>query len=151
MFWNNNYIEYESNGDKNTNLSRDEYFNKTKPYLRNIIINLQNSNTGKIQLTIAINFISSKDAEEECVMHSRSDNIKFTSNEVLDELLESLRSRYQGHLQTSMRVSDFIFDSVQLMNYKCHKVNFRRAGSNIDSPDRIKKKKATINPNNEND
>ena len=27
-FWNNNYIEYESNGDKNRNLSLDEYLNK---------------------------------------------------------------------------------------------------------------------------
>ena len=39
-FWNNNYIEYESNGDKNRKLSLDEYFNKIKPYLRNIIIDL---------------------------------------------------------------------------------------------------------------
>ena len=42
-FWNNNYIEYESNGDKNRNLSLDEYLNKIKPYLRNVIIDLQNS------------------------------------------------------------------------------------------------------------
>ena len=26
--WNNNYIEYESKGDKNGNLSLDEYLNK---------------------------------------------------------------------------------------------------------------------------
>ena len=36
-----------------------------------------------------INVVSSKDAEEERVMHSRSDNMKFTScndaNEVIDE------------------------------------------------------------------
>ena len=44
-----------------------------------------------------------------------------------------------------MRGGDFIFDSVQLMCYKCHRVNFRRRGSYIDSPDWIKKKKATIN------
>ena len=44
-----------------------------------------------------------------------------------------------------MRGSDFIFDSVQLLYYKCHKVNFKRSGSYIDSPDWIKKKKATIN------
>ena len=60
-------------------------------------------------------------------MHSRSDNIKYTSykntKEVVDELFELLCSRYQGHLETSMRGSDFIFDSVQLMYYKCHKVN----------------------------
>ena len=42
-FWNNNYIEYESNGDKNRNLSLDEYLNKIEPYLRNVIIDLQNS------------------------------------------------------------------------------------------------------------
>ena len=27
-FWSNNYIEYESNGDKNRNLSLDEYLNE---------------------------------------------------------------------------------------------------------------------------
>ena len=52
-------------------------------------------------------------------MHSRSNNIKFTyyndAKEVVDELINSLRSRYQGNLETSMRESDFIFDSVQLM------------------------------------
>ena len=82
--------------------------------MRNIIIDLQNSDTWKIQLTIAINSISSKDAEEERVMHSRSENIKFTFynavNEVVNELFDSLRSRYQGNLETSMRGSDFIFD-----------------------------------------
>ena len=37
------------------------------------------------------------------------------------------------------------------MYYKCHKVNFGRGGSYIDSPDWMKKKKATINPKNKND
>ena len=50
-----------------------------------------------------------------------------------------------------MRGSDFIFDSVQLMCYKCHKVNFKRRGLYIDSPDWIKIKKATINSNNDDD
>ena len=63
-------------------------------------------------------------------------------------LFESLRSRYQGNLETSMTGSDFIFDSVQLMYYKCHKVNFKRDHLYIDTPDCIKKKKAIINPKN---
>ena len=46
------------------------------------------------------------------------------------------------NLETSMKGSDFIFDSVQLMYYKCHNVNFKRNGSYIDSPDCIKKKKS---------
>ena len=49
--WNNYYIEYESNGDKNSNLSIDEYLNKIEPYLRDVIIDLQSSDTWKIQLT----------------------------------------------------------------------------------------------------
>ena len=34
--------------------------------MRDIIIDLQSSDTWKIQLTIAINFISSKDTEKVC-------------------------------------------------------------------------------------
>ena len=88
-------------------------------------------------------------------MHASSGNIKFKpysdANNVIDKLLKSLRSKFQVNLITSMRGSDFIFDSVQLMYYKCHKVNFRRGGSYIDFLDQIKKKKATINPKNEED
>ena len=103
-FWNNNCIEYESHSDKNKNLSLDEYLNKIKPYLRRIINSYQNSDAWKIQLAIAIVFISSKDVEEERVMHSDSSNIKFTpysdANGVIDNLFKSVRSRYQGKLET---------------------------------------------------
>ena len=37
-FLDNNYIEHENNGDKNKYLLLDEYLNKTKTYLRNIMI-----------------------------------------------------------------------------------------------------------------
>ena len=67
-FWNNNYIDYESNGDKNVSL--DEYLNKIKPYLKDIIIDLQSSSRQKIQLTVAINFVFSTNTEEERVMYS---------------------------------------------------------------------------------
>ena len=40
-----------------------------------------------------------------------------------------------------MRGCDFIFDSVQLMYYKCLKINFIRSGSYIDTPDWINEKK----------
>ena len=114
--------------------------------MKNRIIDLQNSDTSwKIQFTIAVNVISSKVAEEEHVMNSWSYNIKFTSyndaNEVVCELFELVRSRYQGKLWTSIRGSDFIFYSVQMIYYRCHLVNFRRDGSCTDSPDWIKKEK----------
>ena len=71
-FWNNNYIEYKSNGETNNNLSPEEYLKKIKPYLSYIIIDLQKFDTWKIQLTMAINFILLKDAEKERAMHSRA-------------------------------------------------------------------------------
>ena len=87
--------------------------------MRNIIIDLQSSDTWKIQLTISTNFISSKDTEEERVMYAINDNIKFTSyndaNDVANKLFESLLSRYQDNLETLMRECNFFFDSVQLM------------------------------------
>ena len=88
--------------------------------------------------------LTSKDTEEEHVMHSTSDNIKLrhnNANKVVNKFFESLCSKYQDNLQISMRRSNFIFDSVQPMYYKCHKVNFKCSGSYIDSPDWIKNKK----------
>ena len=147
-FLENNYIEYENNSEKIRNLPLDEYLNKIESYLGNIIISLQNSDTWKIQLTIKINFISLKDTEEERVMHENSDKIKFHNkvNDVVNELFKSLLSKYRDALETSMKESDYIFDSVQLWYYKCHKVYFKRVRSYIDSPDWIKKENATTNP-----
>ena len=45
------------------------------------------------------------------------------------------------NLETSMRGSDFKFDSVKPTYYKCHKVNFKHGGSYVDFPDWIKRKK----------
>ena len=41
-FYSNNYIEYESNGDKNKALSIKQYVDEIKPYFEDIIINLKN-------------------------------------------------------------------------------------------------------------
>ena len=51
-FWSRNYIEYDSNGDRNKILSIEEYPNKITPYLKHIINDYKKSSTCKIQLTI---------------------------------------------------------------------------------------------------
>ena len=146
--WSNNCVEYESNDDRNKTLSVEEYLNKIRPYLKDIINNLKKSYTWKIQLTIANTFISPIDNDEQRVMHSESDNIEIMINdeadEVIKELSDSLKNRYQNNLE-SMKVSEFVFDYVHLLYYKCHKRNLNRGGSYIDSSDWIKNKKATIN------
>ena len=70
---------------------------------------------------------------------------------VVEELFELLLNGYQKNLQESVKSSGFVFAYIHLLYYKCHKINPNRGGSNIDSPDWIKNKKATINPFNKKD
>ena len=59
------------------------------------------------------NFISFKDTSEECVIYSKSNNLEIVINdkadEVIEELFESLFSRYQVSLETKMNSSNFIW------------------------------------------
>ena len=90
----------------------------------------------KIQLTIAINFISSKQNDVERVMHSNSDNIEIMINDEADEVIKvfkSLKKRYQNNLEL-MKGSEFVFNCNHLLYYKFHKTNLNRSGSYIDSP-----------------
>ena len=69
---------------------------------------------------MAIDFISSKDTDDEVVMHSKSNNTEIMiynkADEAIEELFESLLNGYQIGLETSMQGSDFIFDSINLLN-----------------------------------
>ena len=104
--------------------------------------------TRKIQLTLTINFISSKDDnDEEHEKHSKSNNIEIMMNKEADHSKKRyLKRRYQSKLEESMEGSEFVFDYLHLLYYKCHKIHLSCGGSYIDSPDWIKNKKAAINP-----
>ena len=64
------------------------------------------------------------------------------TDELIEKFFESLLNRCQIGLETSMISSDFIIDYVNLLHCKCHKINLKRSGSYIDSPDWIKKQKS---------
>ena len=87
-------------------------------------------------------------------MHSKSDNIeimiKDEADEVIKELFDSHKNRYQNNLE-STNSSEFVFDYVHSLHYKCHKINPNRVALYINSLDWIKNKKATINPFNKKD
>ena len=57
------------------------------------------------------------------------------ADEVVEELFESLCNRYQNNLENWMKGSEFVFNYVHLLCYKCHKINAYCGGSYIDSPD----------------
>ena len=60
--------------------------------------------------------ISSKDSDEERIMHSKSDNTEIMiidkANEIIGKRLESLLNRYHIELETSVSDTDLIFDCV---------------------------------------
>ena len=125
-------IECESNGDRSKTLSAEEYLNKIRPFLKflrflkDIINTLKKYETWEIQLTKAINLISSKDNYEERVMHSKRDKIEIMINDEANGVIKNLY-------------------------YKYHKINPNFGASNIDPPDWITNEKTTINPMNKKD
>ena len=91
----------------------------------------------------------SKDTDEECAMHSKSDNIEIMTYDKADkvtvELFESIFSRYKTGLKKSLKGSDFVVDCVDILYNKCYKINLRRGRSHLDSPDWMKNKKNNNN------
>ena len=74
--YNNNYIEYGSEG--NEILSLEEYLNLKEWYLRELINDHKNKGEWKIQLIAQIKFISLRPGSNETrVMHTRTVNEEF--------------------------------------------------------------------------
>ena len=59
-----------------------------------------------MQLIMSISFISSKDFDETCNMHTKSDNIEIMmgneTDEIVEELFKSLLQKYQDGLEESI-------------------------------------------------
>ena len=149
--YNNNYIEYRSEGDRI--LTVEEYIALIEPYLGELINDYKSKGEWKFQLTAQFNFISLRPGSDETrVMHSKSDNEEFMNgsdtDEIIKEIFKSLLQRYQENLQGKMRGSDFAFDGVNFLYYDFNKISINRGGSCIDSPKWLKDKKSTINPKN---
>ena len=103
--FNGNYVEYESNGGKDRNLSLKQYIYMINPYLRDIMndhktpLKLKDHRSNevidyetqfgewKIQLIMSINFISSKDSNETRNTHKKSDNIESMMGSETDDIL----------------------------------------------------------------
>ena len=106
-----------------------------------------NSNSNKY-------FISTKNTGETCTIYTWSNNVTIMqgrdTNDIIKKHFESFLYVYQEKLKT-IKGSDFVFESVYLMDYKLHRVRLKRGGSYIKSPEWLENKKAIINPKNEND
>ena len=131
--YNNNYVQYESRGDKILTLK--EYLNLIEKYLRKLINYYKNNNGElKVQLIAEINFISLKPGSDETrIMHMRSDNEEFMNgsdtDEIIEGLFESFLQKYEENLQEKMKGSDFEFDGVNFLYYDFNKISMNRGGS----------------------
>ena len=124
--FNDNYVEYESKGEKNKNLSPKEYLDIIRLYLSDTINDHKTQREWEIQLTMSINFISSKDSDETSTLRTKNNNIEIMmgneTDEIIEKHFESLLQKYQEGLEESMkRGSEFIFDSVDLLYYHLQK------------------------------
>ena len=96
----------------------------------NKVIDYKTPGERKIQLTMAINFVSSKDSDQNRIMRTKSHNVEIMmgneTGEIIKELFESLLQNYQTDLEESMRGSEFIFNSVDLSYYHLLKISLNR-------------------------
>ena len=99
--------------------------------LSNMTNDLKTKGAWKIQSSMKINFMSSKDTNETSIIYKYSVNI-----EIVQKLFDSLLQRYQKGLEEKMKGSDFVVvvvvvvvDSVDLLHYKCHRISLNCGGS----------------------
>ena len=101
-----------------------------------------------------VNFISSRDTGETRIYYVWSDNVSIMqgedTNAIIRKILKSFLHNYQQELKM-IKGSNFIFESVNLLDYKLHTVCLRRGGSYIKSLEWSENKKAVINPKNNDD
>ena len=143
------YILYESRGNKDAKLALWEYFDKIRPYLKDMIDDYKSKGEWKIQITMRIIFIFFTDKNETQVMHTKNDNVKIMNGtDAINELIDSFMKRYQEGLETKMQGSSYIFDRIDLLEYYLHKISLKRGSSYIESPEWIKNIGVTINPKN---
>ena len=69
------------------------------------------------------------------------------TNAIIRENFKSFLHNYQQELKI-IKGSDFVYESVDLLDYKLHRVRLNRGGSYIKSPKWLLHKGATINPKN---
>ena len=108
----------------------------------------------KNQISMHVNIISSKDTGETRTIYVWSDKVRIMrgsdTNDIIRKNFRSFLHNYEKELKI-IKGSDFVFESVELVDYKLHRVRLRRGGSYVKSPEWLANKKATINPSNKSD
>ena len=131
----NNYLEYISNGNDSLNLN--EYLELIKQYLNDLINVYKAKGEWKLQISAEISFVSQKQdlmKRVQCTMFTPEKfMIGSETEEVAENLIMSILQKYQDNLQNKMKGSDFIFNGINYLYYDLNRITISKGGSYIIS------------------
>ena len=144
---------YTCRGDKNRDKNISMYLDKVRSFLIALIDEKKVSDQ-KIQLDIAIN-LRHITKNDRITFYVKSKNIVYLSldhsEDILEQLINSLLKYYEDKLLICRTDSSSAYESVEGLSIHFHKIDLNRGSSYMPSPDWLKNKGATINPQNTKD
>ena len=148
--FNKAYRRFRINSDSKVDV--ETFFNKIRSKLIDLIGNqLDEMNSAKIQFILWLKFRKQEGDEEIQVDKAFNSKItEFFQASDFNELIEEMFSRIKTQVENpALPASGFSLDQVLHLHIDFHKLNLTRGSSYIPLPDWISKKKAVINPKNE--
>ena len=104
---------------------------------------------------MGVKFMCITEKEKSRTFYVNSDNEEIRStdntNDAINKLIESFLSNYQKEKQVLRNISDYTYDSVDMLGIHFHDIKLKRGKSYIESPKWSADKKVIINPKNTKD
>ena len=106
-------------------------------------------------LSMGVKFMCITEKEKSRTFYVNSDNEEIRStdntNDAINKLIESFLSNYQKEKQVLRNISDYTYDSVDMLGIHFHDIKLKRGKSYLESPKRSADKKVAIRPKNTKD
>ena len=151
--FNGNYQVYTCRSDKDRDMPIYIYLEKVTPFLR-ILIDEKKTSDQKIQIDIRINLRQTTE-DKRITFYVKTATIRClpsdNTDDILEQLIASFYKFYNEKLLICRTDSSFAYESVEGLGINFHNIDLNMCGSYITSPDWLKNKGATINPQNARD
>ena len=125
----------------------ETFFNRTRNYIKNLIIKETNGRAARTQAITWIRFTRDDVETVDLAFNSRMMTVYDLNNkgEIVNAMLEHMAQQIEN---PALRNSKFVFDRILHMDIDFHRLNLARGSSYIPLPDWLLKMKAIINPKN---
>ena len=128
-------------------LDVETFFNRTRNYIKNLIIKEIKGRAARTQAITWIRFTRDDVETVDLAFNSRMTTVYNLNdkNEIVTAMIEHMAQQIEN---PALRNSKFVFDRILHMDIDFHRLNLTRGSSYIPLPDWLLKKKAIINPRN---